>query len=170
MHSSMHGGLCFSVERLRKHKEADRRRREAEIPEQRCARLERQKAYCQKRKAESTQSECISNKDCHNTKKKDCSDYRIIKEQLMLATVPVMSIYCLPHCQMSKHPRSTTSHPHILTLPQVLLYHIPNVCLTPIWCMHIIYQWFLKNLRLLLRKFNRFNVILMYMHSSISTT
>ena len=47
--------LGFSVERLRKHKEADRRRREAEIPEQHCARL---KAYCQKRKAESTQSEC----------------------------------------------------------------------------------------------------------------
>ena len=36
---------------LRKRKEADRRRREAEIPEQRCARLDRQKAYCQKRKA-----------------------------------------------------------------------------------------------------------------------
>ena len=52
-HSSTHGGLFFNVDkrRLRKRKEADRRRREAEIPEQRCARLERQKAYCQKRKA-----------------------------------------------------------------------------------------------------------------------
>ena len=50
----------------------------------------------------------------------------------MPATVPVMSIYWLPHCQMSKHlslPHLTSSLYHKISL---LLYHIPNVCLTPI--------------------------------------
>ena len=44
----MKHGRLFSDKRLRKRKEADRRRRKAEISEQRCARLDQ---YCQKRKA-----------------------------------------------------------------------------------------------------------------------
>ena len=47
-------------ERLRKRREADRRRREAESPEQRRARLDRLKEYRQKQKASETDVMIVS--------------------------------------------------------------------------------------------------------------
>ena len=86
---------------------------------------------------------------------KDCSDYSIIENherRSVDATVPVMSIYCLPHGYSGQ----------ILSLP-LLLYHFPNMCLIPVWCMEIItIPWDLTSseAKQNTTKFNTFNVII----------